>query len=207
VLFLLFGASASGKSYTLAELRGRVPRLALYDFDGLGMPEDGPPARSWRHATTEVWVQRAIEHQREGIDTLLAGQVPYGELLAAPSTPLLDGVAGCLLDCREETRAARLQARGVDWLERAGGSFDDHMAWAEWMRGHAADPGHRQHVITDGCDLAFDRWAGWPAGDPRWRIAGVSTDQPVAEVGREVIAWIEGERRGRSMITRRSTAG
>jgi hypothetical protein len=39
VLFLVFGSSASGKTSALEELRRRPPeRLAIYDFDEVGIP-------------------------------------------------------------------------------------------------------------------------------------------------------------------------
>jgi hypothetical protein len=169
MFFLLFGSSGSGKTYLLDHLPP-VDGLAVHRFDEVGVPPH--PDRRWRHATTEQWVRRALEYQANGTDTLLEGQVPYGELLAAPSAPQLESVSACLLDCSDAVRLARLEARGPGWLERAGGSLDDYLAWAEWLRGHAHDPRYRPEVITEDADgLAFGRWANWRAGDRRWSVA------------------------------------
>jgi len=75
VLFLLFGSSASGKSVALTELRARqVPRLAVHDFDEIGVPAEAD--RAWRQRANEIWLGRALDHQAEGTDMLLAGQTP-----------------------------------------------------------------------------------------------------------------------------------
>jgi hypothetical protein len=80
VLFLPFGSGAAGKTFALAALQGRVPDLAIHDFDEIGVPAGADTA--WRHRAIEQWVRRALEYQAEGTDVLLAGQTPFGELLA-----------------------------------------------------------------------------------------------------------------------------
>jgi hypothetical protein len=196
MLFLVFGSSAAGKSSALAALRGRLPDLALHDFDEIGVPAGADTA--WRHRANEQWLRRALDYQARGIDLLLAGQTPLGEILAAPSATRLEAISACLLDCDDETRLARLEARGEDWLARTGGELRDFLGWAAWMRGHAADPTWLPHVIrheaTD-AELQWSRWSDWRAGDPRWRVHVVDTStRPVAAVAGELADWIEGER-------------
>src|SRR5690606_16668863 len=63
-----------------------------------------------------MWVRRALEYQRDGIDLLSAGQSPLGEVLTAPSAPLLDGIGVCLVDVADEARCERLARRdGARW--------------------------------------------------------------------------------------------
>jgi energy-coupling factor transporter ATP-binding protein EcfA2 len=107
-LFLLFGSSGSGKTTLVDALRGCAPTLACHDFDEVGVPRR--PTIAWRQRMLEQWVRRAIALQRDGVDLLLAGQSPLGELVAAPSACELDRYAACLLDCDDETRATRLRA-------------------------------------------------------------------------------------------------
>ena len=196
MFFLLFGSSASGKTVVLDAIRGRIDRLAVHDFDEVGVPSGADLA--WRHRANEQWVQRALGYQAQRRDVLLAGQTPLGELLAAPAASRLEAIAACLLDCDDATRAARLEARGQEWLSRVGGSFRDYLNWAGWMRAHAADPASRVEVIR--CEAAWSemRWSrlsGWHAGDPRWHVHVVDTSaSPVEEVARELVEWIEGER-------------
>lgn len=196
MLFLLFGSSAAGKTFVLDELRGRVADLAVHDFDEIGIPSDA--ATAWRQRADEQWVQRALEYQCRGIDLLLAGQTPLGELLAAPSAPKLDAISACLLDCDDETRVARLRARGPKWGARHSGGLEDYLSWAAWMRGHAADPAWRPDVIRHGetePEMHWSRWSGWRCGDPRWRVRVVDTSAlSVEAVAAELVAWIAEER-------------
>ncbi|MGW6599393.1 hypothetical protein [Streptomyces sp. NPDC055036] len=62
-------------------------------------------------------MRRALEYQNRGIDVLLTRQSPLGELLAAPSAPLLNGIAMCLVDVADDVRRVRL-------AERAPGRWD-----------------------------------------------------------------------------------
>jgi hypothetical protein len=196
MLFLLFGSSAAGKTAALDALRGRVSDLALHDFDEMGVP--GGADRAWRHRANEVWLRRALDYQARGIDLLLAGQTPLGELLATPSAPLLDGISACLLDCDDETRTGRLRARGPEWWARSPGDLSDYLSWAAWMRGHAADPEWRPEVIAAGDglpEMRWDRWTGWNAADPRWRVHVIDTSaQPAEEVAARLAEWIAEER-------------
>ncbi|MDX6516877.1 MAG: hypothetical protein QOH73_2543 [Gaiellaceae bacterium] len=164
MLFLLFGSSAAGKSYVLARLGGRVRALAIHDFDEIGVPA-GADA-TWRQGANEEWVQRAIAYEWAGTDLLLAGQTPVGELLRTPSVGLLDGVSACLMDCDDDTRITRLHARGPEWLASTGGTLQDYLNWAAWLRDHAVE--QNAHVI-DGA-------------------------APVDEVADALVEWIRTER-------------
>jgi hypothetical protein len=196
VLFLLFGSSASGKTVAIDALRGRVRGVAVHDFDEIGVPSGANTA--WRHRADEEWVRRALEYQARGLDVLLAGQTPLGELLATPSAPLLDAISACLLDCDDETRIARLLPRGPGWLARSAGELEHYLSWAAWMRGHATDPAWRPDVIRhDETDqqMHWGRWESWAAGDPRWRVLRLDTTQrSPEEVADALAAWIEAER-------------
>lgn len=129
---------------------------------------------------------------------LLAGQTPLGELLAAPSAPLVEAISACLLDCDDHTRTARMNARGSEWLARNGGRIEDFLSWAAWMRRHAADPQWRPEVIRhNGGDpqMDWDRWSDWCAGDPRWRVEVIDTPAiSVQVVAARLAEWIEQER-------------
>jgi hypothetical protein len=196
VLFLLFGSSASGKTFVLNEMRGRVTNLAAHDFDEIGVPAGADAA--WRHRANERWVCRATEYQAEGTDLLLAGQTPFGELLAAPSASRLEAISACLLDCDDATRVARLRNRGPEWFARTGGDLEAYLNWAAWMRRHAADPSARTEVIQVEAtlnEMHWSRWSGWHANDPRWRVRVIDTSAlPVEDVARELIEWIDEER-------------
>lgn len=196
MLFLLFGSSAAGKTFVLDALRGRVAELVIHDFDEIGVPRGADIA--WRQRANEQWVRRALEYQAEGTDLLLAGQSPFGELLAAPSASRLEAISACLVDCDDETRVARLRARGPGCFARTGGELQDYLNWARWMREHAADPSSRVEVIRQEATLGemhWSRWSSWRAGDPRWRVRAIDTSAlPVEKVAEELVEWIREER-------------
>ncbi|MGW4731682.1 hypothetical protein ACWEQC_21375 [Streptomyces shenzhenensis] len=165
----------------------------MHDTDELGVPEGAD--RHWRHRMIEMWVRRALDYQDLGIDLLLCGQSPLGELLAAPSAPLLNGISVCLVDVADPVRRARLAERDPgQWDTQA---IDASLGWAAWHRGHALDPAHRPDVIIDDSwsEMVWSRWTGWKASDPRWHVQRLdTTDRPVTECVDQVEHWITEQR-------------
>ena len=197
MLSLVFGSAGAGKTVALDALRRRqLPNLAIHDFDEIGVPARADIA--WRQGGNEHWLRRAVEYEAERVDLVLAGNTPYGELLATPSAPLVEAISACLLDCDDATRLARLRPRGRGWIARGGGRLRDYFNWAEWMRRHAADPTWRTDVIRQpdtGAEMRWERWCDWTAGDPRWRVRVLdTTDLGVEEVADELVDWIADER-------------
>ena len=196
MLFLLFGASGAGKTFLLNALPGRVPDLAIHDFDEIGVPSGADTV--WRHRANERWVRRALDYQTAGTDLLLAGQTPFGELLAAPSASLLEAISACLIDCDDDTRVARLRARGPEWLAQTAGDLEDYLNWAEWLRRHARDPTWQTDVIRNEAtesEMQWIRWSDWTADDPRWRVRVLDTSKlPIEHVASELAEWIWQER-------------
>jgi hypothetical protein len=193
MLLKLTGSSCSGKT-TLAYSAGeRLGRLAVHDFDELGVPEGAD--RRWRNHMTEMWMRRALEYQARGVDLLLTGQSPLGEVLAAPSAPLLDGIAVCLVDASDEVRRSRLTMRDAGrWDESA---IDAFLGWAAWHRKHAQDPRHRPDVIIDDswAPMAWHRWTRWTADDRRWCTHLLdTTGQPIAESVDQIEQWVTEQR-------------
>jgi hypothetical protein len=193
MLLVVTGSSCSGKS-TLARAVGeRVRGLAVHDHDEIGVPNDAD--KQWRNRTTERWIGRALEYQDRGLDLLLTGQSPLGEILASPSAPLLDGIAVCLVDVADEERRRRLDSR--DHGRWSPAVLDSFVGWSKWHRGHAADPRHRPEVIIADSwpDMAWDRWSTWTKDDPRWSTHVLdTTGRPLAESVDDLERWIIGRR-------------
>jgi hypothetical protein len=206
VLFLLFGSSASGKTTLVHDVLGLVNGVEGHDFDEIHPPPGADTA--WRHRAYSEWIDKALALQEEGIDLLLCGQTPFGELLAAPNASQLEAISACLIDCEDVTRARRLEERGDPWFERTAGPLihsytwpewvQTHLNWAEWLRRHAEDPTWMPHVIRipeTEREMQWGRWSGWKAGDPRWRVYVVDTSaQSRAHAADALAKWIEAER-------------
>ncbi|TQM20129.1 hypothetical protein FB391_3263 [Microbacterium kyungheense] len=187
MLLMVTGASGAGKSAVLAELSGRDFGHAVEcaEFDSIGVPEGADTA--WRHSAVERWVARAVDLQSSGAHLLLCGQVPLGELLAAPSAERLDGLEVCLLHCSPEVRRDRLRRRG-----EPEDALIHHVRFGEWFLRHTLDPSHSPEVIRvpSPTPMRWDRWEGWTADDPRWAAHVIDTDPLTAtEAAEQVAAW------------------
>jgi hypothetical protein len=193
MLLKLTGSSCSGKTTLAFSAGDRLGRLAVHDFDEVGVP--GSADRHWRHRETEMWVRRALEYQDRGVDLLLTGQSPLGEVLATPSAPLLDGIAVCLVDVSDEVRRSRLTTRDAGRWDAP--AVDAFLGWAAWHREHARNPRHRPDAIVDDSwpHMVWHRWTGWTADDRRWCTHLLdTTDQPVANSADQVEQWVVHQR-------------
>ncbi len=189
MLFLITGASGSGKSACIPHLKRLIPDILIHDVDELGVP-DGADA-VWRQRITEKWILQALVYQWAGHDMVLCGNTVLGEVLASPSAPALDGLATCLLDCHDVVRIDRLQGRGDDQATQ------DMLCWAAWQRMHAVDPQWRPDVIQDGSapEMRWDRWHDWQRSDPRWDVWVLDTTElSVETVAERIATWVCTER-------------
>ena len=101
----------------------------------------------------------------------------------------------CLVDVADDDRRDRLVARDLGrWDASAVAAF---LGWAAWHRGHAHDPRHLPEAVMSGSapEMAWNRWTGWAATDPRWRTHVLdTTGLPLPRAVDQVEAWI-GEQR------------
>jgi hypothetical protein len=192
VLLTIAGSSCSGKT-TVARACEEIERLVVHDFDEIGVPAGADTV--WRQRSMEEWIQRVLRYEADGLDVLLTGQSPLGEVLASPSAIELDGIAACLLDVDDQERWERLERRDPGrWNTETKRSL---IGWARWHRGHAVDPRYRPEVITTAGygRMQWSRWSNWPSADPRWAVQVVDTTrQTVDQSAADVEQWISGVR-------------
>jgi energy-coupling factor transporter ATP-binding protein EcfA2 len=201
VLLLVTGASGAGKTSVRESISGAVgDDIEAVELRHLGAVPANPDI-AWRQRMAEQAVVRAAELAAQHRHLLLAGDpVAPGEVLAAPSAPSVD-IAVCLLDVTAQVQRDRLRRRGdPDEL------LPHHVAFADWMRRHAADPRHMPHVLADG---------GW--AEMRWsRLHHMSTDDwqitvidgsplSTADTSQLVLQWIRDAVSGRAPVFRRAT--
>jgi hypothetical protein len=200
VLLTISGSSCSGKT-TAARACADLPGLVVHDFDEIGVPSDADG--DWRQRSMEHWVRRALDYQDAGLDVLLTGQSPLGEVLACPSAVDLNGIAACLIDVADDERLLRLERRDPGkWGPDRTRSF---IGWARWQRGHAADPRHVAEAITTGGwpRMEWQRWSGWTSGDPRWIVTVIdTTGRTVEQSTADLRGWVATARAGRLIVPR-----
>lgn len=201
MLLLITGASGVGKSSVRAAIAAELePAVRCVELrDVVAIPPF--PDLAWRQRSTERAVRDALELQEEGRHLLLCGDpVAPGEVVAAPSAGGLDRVAACFLDCDPESQRARLLGRGDP-----PSLLPDHLAFAAWMRAHAADPGHAPEVLTTGGweEMRWDRLAGRRRGDSDWNVATIETSKrSIEQVAAAALAWVEAALHGETPALR-----
>ncbi len=186
MLFLIMGASGSGKSSCLAGLKQQRPDIDWRDFDDV-------PAHltntAERQLATEYWLTVAVQNQAKGVNTSIAGTIVLGEVLACPSATGLNGVRAILLDCADVIRIDRIRTRdGQDAICAS----QDMLCWAAWLRMHASDPQWRQDVIQSQGAPGMDwtRWSSWNKGDKRWEVDVLdNTFIDIEETTSALTAW------------------
>jgi hypothetical protein len=186
VLLLVSGASGAGKSSVREAIAtGLEPAVTAVELRDLDVIPD-TPTLEWRQRMAERAVLRAKDLGERGCHLMLAGDpVAPGELVAAPSAPLID-MAVCLLDVDETAQRERLRRRG-DPEEL----FPRHVAFADWMRHHARDPRHMPDVLsTDGWKaMQWSRLTDMPAG--QWRVSVIdSSKMTKPEANQAVLRWV-----------------
>lgn len=183
MLFLVTGASGSGKTACLPMLKELMPEIVWFDFDDFGVPENAD--KVWRQKTTEKWLQKASELQADGKDTGLNGNVIFGEVLACPSAEKIAEIKACLLDCRDVKRIERLRKRD------AHGATQEMLCWAAWQRMHCAELDWRPDVIQDE-SWSEMRWENWKNKDNYPLIETIdTTDLSIKEVAESIIDWMK----------------
>ena len=131
MIYFIVGASGSGKTACIEELKNQLPTYLFYDFDDIGVPVDAD--KKWRQASTEKWLARYLKEIAIHPDVCLCGQMVLGEILACPSAKHLRKIKLCFLDCADKERVARMNKRGEP-------ANQDTLNWASWLRMHHHDP-------------------------------------------------------------------
>lgn len=188
MLLVVAGSSCSGKT-TAVRACTEMAKLVVHDFDEIGVPSGADT--EWRQRGMEHWIRRVLRYQAGGLDVVLTGQSPLGEVLASPSATRLNGIAVCLVDVDDAVRRQRLGKRDPGkWTHQATEAF---IWWARWHRAHAGDPRYRPEAITAaGWErMRWSRWNDWASADPRWTVRVIdTTGRTVEQSAANIAQWI-----------------
>jgi len=154
-LFVVTGASGSGKTTVYPHLVRALPECVVFDVDWL-MDSFGqacaPAPLSWP-AFRDAWLSIAHGAAQGGRHTVLLGPFLPDQLASLPARRWVTDIHFAVLDCSDDVRRARLAAR-PQWRERAIG---EHIAFAAHLRTIVP-----MLVRTDASPAdAAERVAGW----------------------------------------------
>ena len=186
MLFLIMGASGSGKSVCLAGLQKQRSDIDWRDFDDL---PSVPTSTAERQKATEYWLQLAVRNEQKQISTGIVGGAILGEVLACPSALKIKTIRPVLLDCHDITRIDRIRAR--DPIPSC--ASQEMLCWAAWQRMHVTDPQWRQDVIqAEGSkEMQWDRGKDWQRGDPRWQVETIdNTTLTIEQTIDKLVEWV-----------------
>jgi hypothetical protein len=151
-LFVVTGASGTGKSAIVEPLRRRLPACEVFETDAI-LHVVALGWDTWRN----TWLQLAHAVALNGRATLLCGPLTPEQLEGLPGRRLVGPIHCCTLDCPDAVLAARLRAR-PGWRGWSKERIAEQLRFAATLRTQIRptfDTG------TLGADEVADRVAGW----------------------------------------------
>ncbi|WP_280140353.1 AAA family ATPase [Paenibacillus jilunlii] len=120
-LFIVTGASGSGKTYVIKELRRMMPDFDIFDPDNL-VEFIGHDWEKMRN----IWLRVALNIAQSGRMTIICGTMMPWDIEKCADVPFFKHVYYLNLHCDEETREKRLHLRG--WPEE---EIQNHINFAK----------------------------------------------------------------------------
>jgi hypothetical protein len=152
-LFIVTGASGTGKSTITGPLCRRLPDCEVFDADViLHMAALGWD--NWR----STWLQLAHAIALNGRATVLLGSLLPAQLEQLPARKLIGPIRFCNLDCPGDVLAARLAGRPAWRGTSSQEKITEHQRFAAWLRTHIRPSFDTSTLIID--EIA-DRVAAW----------------------------------------------
>jgi len=152
-LFVLTGASGTGKTTVTVPLRRLLPQCEVFEGD----PINQIAALGWG-LFYDTWLRIAHEVALNGRPTVLCTSMMPDRLERLPARKLLGPVYFGNLDCPDDILAARLRARPAWRHASTEEAIANHQRFAAWLRAHIA-PTWDTSTMTPGETAA--RIAAW----------------------------------------------
>jgi predicted kinase len=136
-LFLLSGASGTGKSTICMELVGRASDHVVMESDILWMPEFATPEDDYRRYRN-LWLRVAKNVHQAGRPVVLCGTAVPEQFEACPEARYFAGIHTLALVCTDDVLVQRLTDRPA-WRQSATPEFIQRMLnFNRWLKANAA---------------------------------------------------------------------
>ncbi|WP_458122811.1 AAA family ATPase [Paenibacillus sp. Z3-2] len=119
-LFIVTGASGTGKTTVSSHVRKLLPDFDVFDMDIINNVD-------WQIAK-ENWLRIAYSISLSGRGTVLCGTMVPENIASSDYKDRFDRILYMNLHCNDVTRETRLKSRG--WDEN---SIEDHKNFANWL--------------------------------------------------------------------------
>jgi hypothetical protein len=129
-LFVVTGASGSGKTAIFVPLAAALPEYAVFDMDWLIDPLKTSDGSVDGDALRDAWLSVAHGLAQGYRSTVLLGPWMPDRVETSPSRRWIGPIRFAVLNCADEQRRARLTQR-PSWREQA---IDEHLGFAAHMR-------------------------------------------------------------------------
>ncbi|MGQ8871942.1 AAA family ATPase [Paenibacillus sp. TSA_86.1] len=145
-LFVITGASGTGKTTVSSHVRKLLPEFDVFDMDIIDNID-------WQIAK-ENWLRVAYSISLSGRGTVLCGTMVPENIASSKYIEQFDRIHYVNLHCDDATRETRLQARG--WDENA---IEDHRNFANWLLQNADKAFDPVMPTVDTTDLSSEEAA------------------------------------------------
>jgi gluconate kinase len=160
-LFVVTGASGTGKTTITGPLSQRLPDFEVFDADII-LHVAALGGDNWRN----TWLQLAHAIALNGRATVLLSSWLPAQLDQLPARALIGPIHFCNLDCPDDVLAARLGSRPARRGTSSREKIAEHQRFAAWLRAHI-------RPSFDTCTLSVDETADHVAA---WSRALLSAD-------------------------------
>jgi hypothetical protein len=130
-VFVVTGASGTGKSTVTEPLRRELPRCDVFDIDVILQVA----ALGW-DTFGNTWLRLAHAIALNGRVTVLCGSMMPGNLESLPARKLTGPIRSCTLDCPDTVLADRLRDRPSWRGTSTQAAIARHQQFAAWLRTH-----------------------------------------------------------------------
>ena len=152
-LFVVTGASGTGKTTIVEPLRRRLPDYEVLETDVI-LQVAALGWDTWRN----TWLQLAYAIALNGRATVLCGSLVPEHLENLPARRLVGPIHFCNLDCPDAVLAERLRGRPAWRTSSAEAKIVEHQRFAAWLRAHI-QPTFDTSMLS--AEEVADRVAGW----------------------------------------------